>query len=253
MRRGRTSGGRKPGRKRNSGRKTYGVKDGDTSYRYPQKYALRAKNDPEEVDGIAGSSDTIEQNANTSFSPSNERTYKQMRANWSAERIRRLKERLEYHRQRAQLKGVPYQHIETEEMLNRIFHFQGRCAYCQVPGKRLQLDHLYPIGRGGGHVLENLVPACRACNLAKGCAADPLKWYKGHPCYTPYRFQKLKKAASTKQPFDCPNTPTVVHLKHDSSLLGAQSTRIKSGVEKPVTGREKSGKTDAGRRDKRRR
>lgn len=56
-----------------------------------------------------------------------------------------------------------------------------RCYYCgklrrpfaNGPTRRLDItiDHIVPISRGGTDELDNLVPACRACNSAK-CAAS---------------------------------------------------------------------------------
>jgi 5-methylcytosine-specific restriction endonuclease McrA len=42
-----------------------------------------------------------------------------------------------------------------------------RCAYCGRGGK-LEQDHVVPLSRGGGHVPENIVPACSFCNRSKG-------------------------------------------------------------------------------------
>ncbi|HTT14808.1 MAG TPA: HNH endonuclease signature motif containing protein [Thermoplasmata archaeon] len=46
--------------------------------------------------------------------------------------------------------------------------FNGRCAYCRVPGQRLQRDHVIPLSRGGFDSPANVVPACEGCNLSKG-------------------------------------------------------------------------------------
>jgi 5-methylcytosine-specific restriction endonuclease McrA len=40
------------------------------------------------------------------------------------------------------------------------------CQYCG--GSAETLDHVVPRSRGGGHVWENVVAACRRCNLRKG-------------------------------------------------------------------------------------
>jgi 5-methylcytosine-specific restriction endonuclease McrA len=42
------------------------------------------------------------------------------------------------------------------------------CQYCGTKTKELTIDHLIPRHRGGRHVWENLVSACRACNHRKG-------------------------------------------------------------------------------------
>ncbi|MGC8877229.1 HNH endonuclease [Thermus sp.] len=42
------------------------------------------------------------------------------------------------------------------------------CQYCGRQGGELTVDHVLPRSRGGKHTWENLVAACRACNLKKG-------------------------------------------------------------------------------------
>jgi 5-methylcytosine-specific restriction endonuclease McrA len=46
---------------------------------------------------------------------------------------------------------------------------EGRCRYCGIiPDRRRRtLDHVIPWGQGGGHSLDNLVVACRSCNMKK--------------------------------------------------------------------------------------
>ena len=45
----------------------------------------------------------------------------------------------------------------------------GRCHYCEreVGARRLTLDHVVPLIRGGRSVRANVVPACKDCNSAK--------------------------------------------------------------------------------------
>ena len=42
------------------------------------------------------------------------------------------------------------------------------CTYCGDTSDDMQVDHVIPKVSGGEDVLENLVSACRRCNLAKG-------------------------------------------------------------------------------------
>jgi 5-methylcytosine-specific restriction endonuclease McrA len=61
---------------------------------------------------------------------------------------------------------VPYQRRVT---LSRraVLHRDGH--HCQYCGKAADsIDHVVPRSRGGTHVWENVVAACRRCNLAKG-------------------------------------------------------------------------------------
>lgn len=41
----------------------------------------------------------------------------------------------------------------------------GRCQYCAGPAE--SIDHVVPRSRGGQHIWENVVAACRACNTRK--------------------------------------------------------------------------------------
>lgn len=53
---------------------------------------------------------------------------------------------------------------------NLMFRDQHQCQYCgkQPPLRELNIDHVLPRSRGGPDSWENLVTACRVCNLRKG-------------------------------------------------------------------------------------
>lgn len=42
------------------------------------------------------------------------------------------------------------------------------CRYCKKKSPTMQVDHVIPVTRGGGHDESNLVAACRSCNIKKG-------------------------------------------------------------------------------------
>jgi 5-methylcytosine-specific restriction endonuclease McrA len=44
------------------------------------------------------------------------------------------------------------------------------CTYCG--GEATEVDHIIPRKVGGGHELDNLTSACRACNLAKAAKSE---------------------------------------------------------------------------------
>lgn len=49
----------------------------------------------------------------------------------------------------------------------KVFALKGsQCAYCGADASHV--DHKTPRARGGSNDLENLVPACASCNIAKG-------------------------------------------------------------------------------------
>jgi len=55
--------------------------------------------------------------------------------------------------------------LNKVEVFNRDKH---TCQYCGRQGKELTLDHVIPRRMGGEHSWENVVSACKACNLRKG-------------------------------------------------------------------------------------
>lgn len=53
----------------------------------------------------------------------------------------------------------------------------GGCAYCGARAVSLQRDCVLPISRGGRYTLDNVVPACRACNTSK-CSDEVTGWLR---------------------------------------------------------------------------
>lgn len=47
---------------------------------------------------------------------------------------------------------------------------EGLCSYCKafVGLRRLTMDHVVPVSKGGEHVKDNVAAACRRCNESKG-------------------------------------------------------------------------------------
>lgn len=43
-----------------------------------------------------------------------------------------------------------------------------KCHYCRKVFRRLTMDHVIPLTKGGHHIASNIVPACRSCNSSKG-------------------------------------------------------------------------------------
>lgn len=53
----------------------------------------------------------------------------------------------------------------------------GGCAYCGAVDKALQRDCVMALSRGGRYTLENIVPACGACNTSK-CNDEVTGWLR---------------------------------------------------------------------------
>ncbi|MCZ3385673.1 MAG: HNH endonuclease [Actinomycetia bacterium] len=60
----------------------------------------------------------------------------------------------------------------------------GQCVYCDSPAT--SLDHVVPRSRGGLHVWENVVSACRRCNHVKADrSVSDLGWRMRHAPFQP--------------------------------------------------------------------
>lgn len=53
----------------------------------------------------------------------------------------------------------------------------GGCAYCGTAGTPMQRDCVLAISRGGRYTLDNVVPACGACNASK-CNEEVTGWLR---------------------------------------------------------------------------
>lgn len=56
--------------------------------------------------------------------------------------------------------------VSTQELRDLLEAYGGICAYCRVADADT-IDHVMPLARGGHHEIENILPACRACNFEK--------------------------------------------------------------------------------------
>jgi 5-methylcytosine-specific restriction endonuclease McrA len=65
----------------------------------------------------------------------------------------------------------------TPDVVQRLFACCTHCAYCGelMTPRQKTLDHVMPVSRGGVHGVQNVVIACRRCNVRKG-ARTPEEW-----------------------------------------------------------------------------
>ncbi|WP_342779842.1 HNH endonuclease signature motif containing protein [Lacisediminihabitans profunda] len=59
------------------------------------------------------------------------------------------------------------EHDLTPAQWSTLQRLWGGCAYCGASDRPLQRDCVQPISRGGRYTLDNIVPACGACNASK--------------------------------------------------------------------------------------
>jgi len=70
-------------------------------------------------------------------------------------------------RQRARARRVDAEGSFTaEELRLKYAEFDNRCVYCGDVAT-LTPDHMIPLSRGGSNYIDNVVPACYACNVKK--------------------------------------------------------------------------------------
>jgi hypothetical protein len=73
--------------------------------------------------------------------------------------------------QNPEIAGREYQRgtlVGTELRQYLLARWEHRCAYCEVGGVPLELEHLVPKSNGGSDRVANLVMACHRCNQEKG-------------------------------------------------------------------------------------
>ncbi len=64
--------------------------------------------------------------------------------------------------------------LSFEQWNNIKAAYENRCAYCNKNFQRLTQDHVIPISKGGQHISQNVVPACRSCNSKKSNNNAPI-------------------------------------------------------------------------------
>lgn len=69
-------------------------------------------------------------------------------------------------RRRARLAALEVNDLTAEQWEAIKAAASGRCTYCGKK-RKLTMDHVVPISRGGGHTASNIVAACRSCNSSK--------------------------------------------------------------------------------------
>ncbi len=85
-----------------------------------------------------------------------------------SDRVLRLPEEIRaYGRRRASVRrkaNLNYTQKMWEDVKDLFNHC---CAYCLRPTKKLTVDHIVPVSKGGLTTEDNIVPACQRCNNKK--------------------------------------------------------------------------------------
>lgn len=116
-------------------------------------------------------------NQNREWYRANREQQLEYRRKYRAENLERV---LELNRKRrAREKGVTVRDFTADQWEEVKSEWSHRCAYCGKQ-KRLTVDHVIPIAKGGNHTKANIVPACQPCNSKKG-DRDPFPFWFERP------------------------------------------------------------------------
>jgi 5-methylcytosine-specific restriction endonuclease McrA len=91
---------------------------------------------------------------------------------------------------RARIKLVTHEPYSYDDRISRFAQFNNLCAYCGS-NEPLTEDHFVPIAVGGHHSLDNIVPACKSCNVRKN-ATPPEEWYPKQSFFSMNRWQFIQ-------------------------------------------------------------
>jgi 5-methylcytosine-specific restriction endonuclease McrA len=72
---------------------------------------------------------------------------------------------------------------------------RGLCRYCACRPEVIEIDHVWPVVRGGQSTMENCVTACRSCNQRKGWSTN---WKPIPLDEMPWAIEKRAKAEVRK-------------------------------------------------------
>lgn len=102
-------------------------------------------------------------------------------------------------RYKAKLKNVLVVQVSRRDIRKQFALFENCCCYCgkSEQEEMLHIDHFISVSKGGTHVLNNLVPACKTCNFSKR-NHHPEEWYKKQDFYCKQRWAKILKILGKK-------------------------------------------------------
>lgn len=58
--------------------------------------------------------------------------------------------------------------LTAQDIADVFAEFNHACAYCLRTDRKLTVDHMEPVSKGGDNTRANIVPACLSCNSSKG-------------------------------------------------------------------------------------
>jgi 5-methylcytosine-specific restriction endonuclease McrA len=72
------------------------------------------------------------------------------------------------HRRRMEKKSGK---VTAKEWAEKLKEFNYCCVNCGTD-ENIQMDHIYPLSKGGKHHIDNIQPLCGSCNSSKGAKIE---------------------------------------------------------------------------------
>lgn len=86
----------------------------------------------------------------------------------------RLASKIGGERYRVRKLGLLVEYTQAD-WLRALDWWEHKCAYCGEHSNSLAQEHVVPVSKGGAHVPQNIVPACKHCNSSKR-STDAREW-----------------------------------------------------------------------------
>ena len=88
---------------------------------------------------------------------------------WRKDNPEKLREnaRIFTHRRRS-AKINAYGSFTSDELKAKFSECGNKCQHCGTSDKKLTVDHIVPLTKGGSNYIGNIQPLCRSCNAKKG-------------------------------------------------------------------------------------
>ncbi len=91
------------------------------------------------------------------------RRYRQRESDTTKYRLNELFRTRRYLARKAQV----FSDFTSSQWKKMLEEHRYRCAYCGSNKKKLEMDHVIPISKGGPDTASNIVPSCKPCNSRK--------------------------------------------------------------------------------------
>jgi 5-methylcytosine-specific restriction endonuclease McrA len=111
---------------------------------------------------------------NKKWIEANKEKYRAWIREWSKSPWQKVAHALQESKRRAMARGNSYDNSINDDSLNELLIKQNyKCNGCEKEAPKFQIDHIFPVAKGGKHTISNIQLLCKSCNCSKN---DSLNW-----------------------------------------------------------------------------